>query len=325
MADAKTTKRLRFAANSAGLVLLLFIVILRVCGLVCNFVLIRIYPGGLTPAHGVSALPVAPEWLLGLCSLVIIVIAFVPPILLALKFGRKTGLKLQFKKGPLPFFVLLPLFLGVMIFAGSLSSLIQSAASAAAGQPVSSAGTLPEGTPARIIYFLATCIFAPVLEEILFRGGVQGLLRRFGPRISILATTIIFTLCHAVLWDLPSVFILSLTLCYIAQINRSIGACILLHFANNTFNFILLILRESLAGSATLALILWIMFVFLAFFAAAIWYLKSQKLGKYMRLPKEPKERGYHKSLVKLLTGAPFFSAGILAVLIHFILQIFGI
>lgn len=79
---------------------------------------------------------------------------------------------------------------------------------------------------------LYACVFAPVVEEILFRGGVMGALRPAGKRFAIVFSALLFGAFHGNLVQIPFAFLIGLVLGYVAA-EYSLGWCILLHWINN--------------------------------------------------------------------------------------------
>ena len=55
---------------------------------------------------------------------------------------------------------------------------------------------LPDGTNAKITFFLVGGVIAPVAEEILFRGVIFDYLRRLGVTTAVLASTALFAALH---------------------------------------------------------------------------------------------------------------------------------
>ena len=93
----------------------------------------------------------------------------------------------------------------------------------------------------RIIAFIVLVIFAPVVEEVIFRGWLYGKLRsRLGMVSSILITSVLFGLMHFQ-WNVGvNVFCLSVVLCGMREITGTIYAGILTHMIKNGIAFYLL-------------------------------------------------------------------------------------
>ena len=80
--------------------------------------------------------------------------------------------------------------------------------------------------------FLYTAVFAPVWEELLFRGFVLRTLRPFGKRFAILGSAVLFGLFHGNLIQTPYAFLMGLLLGYVT-VEYSILWAILIHVFNN--------------------------------------------------------------------------------------------
>lgn len=84
--------------------------------------------------------------------------------------------------------------------------------------------------------FAATVLLVPLGEELLFRGIIQGELRRaFGPVISVVATTLLFALFHLDLIQASYVLIAGLALSAVYQLTRQLVVPMVMHVV---FNFI---------------------------------------------------------------------------------------
>jgi len=93
------------------------------------------------------------------------------------------------------------------------------------------------------VYFLATVLFAPFLEEVLFRGLVQSTLKR-GMKLefAVLLQAVFFGLIHTGLVWIIYAFILGLALGILRENQRSLWPCVLLHCGFNLASFLLMIL-----------------------------------------------------------------------------------
>ena len=92
------------------------------------------------------------------------------------------------------------------------------------------------GNGARLLFVML--VFAPVVEEFVFRAGLQDALLRQGlrPLVSSLLTALAFAAMHAVFrspWLGLAVFPVSLLLSAVYLQSRRVGPCIALHAALN--------------------------------------------------------------------------------------------
>lgn len=80
--------------------------------------------------------------------------------------------------------------------------------------------------------FLYAAIFAPIGEEILFRGLLLRMLQKYGKKFAILATAFLFGIFHGNIIQTPYAFLVGLVLGYVA-VEYSILWAIVLHMLNN--------------------------------------------------------------------------------------------
>lgn len=80
--------------------------------------------------------------------------------------------------------------------------------------------------------FLYGCVFAPVFEEVLFRGLLLRMMEPYGKKFAILTTAFLFGLFHANIVQSPFAFAVGLVLGYVA-IEYSMAWAIILHLINN--------------------------------------------------------------------------------------------
>lgn len=87
----------------------------------------------------------------------------------------------------------------------------------------------------RLAITVLAVVMAPVLEELVFRGVVQGSLeRRWGVAVGIVAAAFIFALVHFRPWVLPLHLFLGASFGYVVYATRSVWAGVILHAANNS-------------------------------------------------------------------------------------------
>lgn len=265
------------------------------------------------------------DWLPRLVNLPVLLAAFLVPYLFLVKNGKPLGLRISTGKGPVPVYILVPLFLGIMVAVNSVTSLLRGIAGAVAGVPAEAAGEYPAGFLGWLLYFITSCLAAPLLEELLFRGGIQGLLRPWGARLSIVLTSLVFTLMHAGLFELPAIFALSLLLGYVAQVSRSVWPGMVLHFANNLFVFITALVRQGAEDSASIALVFWAMLVFLSLFAGALWAMRAFHLWAKIKMPKEAHPLGRAGRRLLLLATTPVFMVGFVLCVAYFVVRLLAL
>lgn len=91
------------------------------------------------------------------------------------------------------------------------------------------AATMQSSSVSLLLY---GCLIAPLTEELLFRGLIQGMFRPYGKRFGILASAFLFGMYHGNLVQTPYAFAVGLVLGYVAE-EYSLGWCVLLHMFNN--------------------------------------------------------------------------------------------
>ncbi|HSL63628.1 MAG TPA: type II CAAX endopeptidase family protein [Gaiellaceae bacterium] len=94
---------------------------------------------------------------------------------------------------------------------------------------------------------LVVAAFVPIVEELMFRGLGFSLLSRWGTRIAILGSGVLFALGHGVLTGLPIFLFLGLALAFMRARTNSVYPPIVLHAA---FNAISLAAAVTLGGDA---------------------------------------------------------------------------
>lgn len=304
-----------YLANLVGISLLLYIVLSE---------------GGMLAAGAALRQPGVQPWAPSLAQLLIVMGSLLPPILLVGIKGRGAGLRLPVGKGKIPIGVLLPLFLGIMVAVNSCANLLRSLIMRGTVLPAAQSTGLPEGSAGRVIYFITACIVAPILEELFFRGAVQRSLRPYGTLLSIVMSSLVFTLAHTNVWELPVIFVLGFIIGYVAEVSGSLLPGMILHAANNLAMFLILLERERIGGIATLALAFWMVLLFVALFAAALWMVSRYKLWPKFRLrrrakAKAPPKNGVikPKSALRRLLGQSMFTVGGAAMVVYCIIRLF--
>jgi hypothetical protein len=93
-----------------------------------------------------------------------------------------------------------------------------------------------------ILVFLATAVFTPLWEEVLFRGAfLSGLSRRFRPWAAIVLSALIFALAHFALINFVGLFTLGIALALLRRFHQNLWASVLLHAAQNALVFLVVL------------------------------------------------------------------------------------
>lgn len=85
------------------------------------------------------------------------------------------------------------------------------------------------------IYLLLTiCVFAPFIEEFIYRGlFLNGLLKKYSPKVAIILSALIFAIAHRNIPQGVNAFFLGLFLATVYYKTHSLYICIFMHFINN--------------------------------------------------------------------------------------------
>ncbi len=276
-----------------------------------------------------------PPWSLRLLALPLCLLCFGLPYLLSKQFFAATAGAPPAKGGAavpqpragrsrVPVWVLLPLFLGAVVLANSIMSLLRMLAEALFAAKPAEATPLPEDGWELLLYFLFVCVLSPLMEELFFRGAVQRMLRIWGRRFAIWAAAVAFALVHAGWWQLPTVLVLGLALGYVYEVSRSVRACVALHFANNAAAFVMQVARERMQTDAGFALILWLMILLVALFIGAVWAVRHFKLGRKLWLKHDAAELGSLRARLWRAAKVLPFPLGMAALVVQFVLTTQG-
>jgi membrane protease YdiL (CAAX protease family) len=105
------------------------------------------------------------------------------------------------------------------------------------GGSVAAGVTLPQGRAALVLAFLQLCVASPVVEELLFRGAVQRLLRPCGAQYAVLGQAVLFAALHGTAAQIVYAFLMGLLLGQSARRSGSLRPGIALHALNNGILF----------------------------------------------------------------------------------------
>lgn len=136
-----------------------------------------------------------------------------------------------------------------------------------------------------VLGVVSIALIAPIVEEMLFRGAIEGHLLHVwkNPSAAIFASALIFGIIHLNPAQIPYAFVLGLLLGWLYWRTRSLLPCILLHLINNGLSVILMIAAPESASSMdalfgkTTALALSAAGLLLT--AITIWYIIRQTAG----------------------------------------------
>lgn len=91
-----------------------------------------------------------------------------------------------------------------------------------------------------LISVIATAVIPAIIEEFIIRGVVMQPLRRYGDWFAVISSSVIFSLMHGNMVQIPYTLITGIYLGYVAIATGSLWAPILLHFLNNFTSVLML-------------------------------------------------------------------------------------
>lgn len=94
-----------------------------------------------------------------------------------------------------------------------------------------------EDAISNIIYFVILVIAPAILEEFCFRGVICGRLAQFNRTAAVLVSSILFSLMHMTVEQIPFAFAAGLLMGYVYLRTGSIWSSVLIHAVNNGFAF----------------------------------------------------------------------------------------
>lgn len=138
-----------------------------------------------------------------------------------------------------------------------------------------------------IIFLIITnCLLPAIFEELIFRGIILSSLRRFGDLFAILISSLLFSLVHCNLMQIPFALIVGITFGFIAVKTNSLVIPMLIHFSNNLMSCIILIVSKEL-GDITSEIVYLIIILIASFVGAVgIKYLVTNE-QKFFKLNEE--------------------------------------
>ena len=279
-----------------------------------NVKLLRLAVGQLLRLFNKSATlenPIAvPEWVLGVFNVLLPAAGLAAAFWLLAVGVRATPMRLRIsvqmpRDGRLWLFV--PVFLGAGFLCSLLTTLLQRLLAAFTRYRAPEAIRLPQSGFATFLYFIGMCVVPAVLEELLVRGAMQAVLSRWGTWFSIVVSSVVFTLLHGDIAQMPSLFILSVLMGLAAYCTGSLALGMALHFAYNTMSFLFLYAAQKMDGVSAFAFAGYLVAVFCV--GAVVCLAAIRRLGvmrRFRPIPRvyDPKNR---QSRLERLASAPLF------------------
>lgn len=110
-----------------------------------------------------------------------------------------------------------------------------------------------EGPFASIILAFALAVIPAIVEEFCIRGVVLQPLRRYGDKFAIVMSAAIFSILHGNMVQIPYALVAGIYLGYLCVATGSIWPSIVLHFINNMFSAVQLIILSNYGETASAA------------------------------------------------------------------------
>lgn len=129
---------------------------------------------------------------------------------------------------------------------------------------------LPSGGTELFLQFLVLCVMPAIVEELFFRGALQGLLRPCGSEVAIFGPALLFALLHLDPIQGLTALVCGVFLGWLTERSGSILPGMLLHFTNNCLAFLSLYLRFYAPNNVSFGVELFLLLFFPLF---GIWLL----------------------------------------------------
>ncbi|MEG0339423.1 MAG: CPBP family intramembrane glutamic endopeptidase [Oscillospiraceae bacterium] len=310
---------LYYAANLIGFSMAIYFIAYFVLSFLSGLFLPLFFKGA-TLANPIAV----PEWVMGLVNLILsqgsLALAY-----LIIRLGQTDNVQCNISLA-IPhdnrLWLFVPIFLGIGIFLNVITTLFARFASTVTSYKPPAAMPLPNGALGLIIYFIAICVVPAIMEELLVRGAMQGLLMHWGPWFAILVSSFAFALLHSDITAMPSIFILSIILGLTAYCTQSIIPGMFLHFSNNVLAFIVNFAVQKGDSAPTQAFTVYIMAVIIVSALICITLaVKSKVYSQLKAIPRfhDPKNR---QSRFERLVCAPVYIAMMVMLSIRAILPL---
>ena len=277
--------------------------------------------GANLPGAGAANPAGIPVWAAMLLNCLATCVNLALPLFCLRRWARPLGLSRRPLRPPSRQAALLgiPLFLCYTTLCSALSNLVRILLGFGGYTPPA-AVRLPDSAGGLALAFVAICVLPAVLEELFFRGAIQGILAPYGDWFSIIVTSALFALLHSDLSQLPSIFALSLFLGYVAAATKNVGNSILLHFVNNVSSFLLLWSQQQMDGTNAVGLSA---ILFTLYFGAGLLALAALiRRGGAKKLPRYPTRKNRMGRTERILS-APVFVFMLLILILTAILEYF--
>ena len=176
--------------------------------------------------------------------------------------------------------------LGLMLVGSYLSGMLAILLEDLLGvTPTSPEFPAPRGIPAGLIYFISVAIAPAILEELTFRGVIMQSLRRFGDGFAIIASGVLFSLCHGNLVQGIPTLLLGFAIGYFVIRTGSLLTGMLIHFVNNGMAVLMELSGQLLSDEMADAFLLGVFFVYFIGGIIALIFLLLRHPGIFRTIP----------------------------------------
>ncbi len=164
---------------------------------------------------------------------------------------------------------------------------------------------IPQNTGEFIIAFTALCIAAPVFEELLCRGVIMKLFERYGFAVSLISSSLVFTVLHFEARSFIPIFFLGLLFGVFRHCTGSVFLTMILHAVNNFTSLCQLtfVPSDSLGAIGIIITILAVLFPVILY----VTFVKSKHYYNFYVLNTKSEKTGFSvAALVLFITFAGF-------------------
>lgn len=252
-----------------------------------------------------------------LINQILTVLMFVFPFLIVLsgcsfKFNDLVSLSKPDKRSFLPTILLGLAFCG---FANIATNILASFFSGFGFEIPDYSIKTPDGPFGVVVTIIGAAVIAPLTEEFAMRGIVMGSLRKYGEKFAIVASAVLFGLMHGNIRQIPFAFIVGLILGYAVIKTCSLWTGVAIHFINNLFASVLIIIGQKLPEE--IALVLNLSFFALCILCGFLSFLFVQKTNENYETFTESDTILPSKQSAKIFFTSPFIIAYIAAMAIQ--------
>lgn len=111
------------------------------------------------------------------------------------------------------------------------------------------------GVVGTLVCIISMAIMPAIIEEVAIRGVVLQPLRRYGDAFAIVASALIFSIMHGNMAQIPYTVVGGIYLGYLTIATGSVWPAIIVHFVNNLYSAMILIVESNFGETATYVVI----------------------------------------------------------------------